>query len=128
MKINFGSSIKSGFTRIEVVLVVTIIGLLVAVGVPNYMKARDNSRLSVIYSNLQQIEMAKSQWAIANRKTTGDQVDDLAMLSPYFRGGKITDAIRETYVPNAVGTPAEANLPTGVNLGPFASGSAIPAP
>jgi hypothetical protein len=102
--------------------------LLVAIGVPNYMRARDNSRLNFIYSNLRQIESAKAQWALDNHKNTGDDVGDLAQLSGYLRGGAVRDAIRETYNPNPVGTPAEANLPSGVQVGPFAAGAAIPAP
>jgi prepilin-type N-terminal cleavage/methylation domain-containing protein len=130
MKVSFkgGKKNRAGFTLIEVILVITIIGLLVGIGLPNYMKARDNSRLNVIYSNLRQIEEAKSQWAIENKKNTGDVVDDLASLNTYFRGGKIADVMSETYVPNSVGTPAEADLPTGVGLGPYSSGGSIAAP
>jgi len=128
MKISLRSPARAGFTIVELVIIITIIGLLVAIGVPNYMRARDNSRLNFIYSNLREIENAKSQWALDNHKQTGDDVGALAQLGSYLRGGTVRDAIRETYTPNPVGTPAEANLPTGVQLGPFAAGSAIPAP
>jgi len=119
---------KAGFTLVELVITITIVGLLVAIGIPNYMRARDNSCLNLIYSNLRQIENAKSQWAVDNHKKTGDDVTDMAQLSGYLRGGTVHDAIRETYVPNPVGTPAEANLPVGVTLGTYAAGAAIPAP
>ena len=129
MKTKVGS-IKAGggFTIVELAIIITIMGLLVAIGVPNYMRARDNSRLNFIYSNLRQIENAKAQWAVDNHKNTGDDVGELAQLSGYLRGGSVRDAIRETYTPNPVGTPAEANLPNGIQLGPFAAGAAIPAP
>jgi hypothetical protein len=107
---------------------VTIIGLLAGIGIPSMFKARDNARLNTIYSNLREIESAKSQWALENRKQTGDPVEDLAALSPYFRGGRISDVMRETYVPNAVGTPAEAELPMGAPLGNYHGGSSIEAP
>jgi hypothetical protein len=55
-------------------------------------------------------------------------VDDISVLSKYFRWGSIRDVLNETYVPNAVGTPSEADLPPGVRLGPFGPGAVIPAP
>ena len=127
MKVGF-SSRRSGFTFIELLIVVTILGLLAAIGIPNYVHAQGNTRLSSIYNNLRQIENAKTVWALENRKTTGDTVGDLAALSSYFRNGTIQEVIRETYIPNPVGTPAAANLPSGVGLGPYGAGAAIPAP
>lgn len=118
----------SGFTFIELIIVITVIGLLVAIAVPSYIRVRDNSRLSVIYSNLRTIEHAKSEWALENQKTTGSPIANIALLNSYFRSGTIHDALNEIYVPNAVGTPAEANLPAGVALGPYAPGGSIPAP
>lgn len=128
MKIQRGSKGTTGFTFIELIIVITVIGLLVAIAVPSYIRVRDNSRLGVIYSNLRTIEHAKSQWALENHKTTGAPVADIAMLNDYFRSGTIHDALNEIYVPNAVGTPAEADLPTGVALGPYGPGGSIPAP
>jgi prepilin-type N-terminal cleavage/methylation domain-containing protein len=128
MKIQRSTGETSGFTFIELIIVITVVGLLVAIAVPSYIRIRDNSRLNVIYSNLRTIEHAKSQWALENHKTDGSPVADIAMLNDYFRSGTIHDALRETYVPNAVGTPAEADLPPGVALGPYGPGGSIPAP
>ena len=125
---HFARDHRSGFTFIELIIVITIIGLLVAIAVPSYIRVRDNSRLSVIYSNLRTIEHAKSEWALENRKTTGAPIASVAMLNDYFRAGTIHDALNEIYVPNAVGTPAEADLPNGIGLGPYAPGGSIPAP
>jgi prepilin-type N-terminal cleavage/methylation domain-containing protein len=128
MKIQRRLKGSSGFTFIELIIVITIIGLLVAIAVPSYIRIRDNSRLSVIYSNLRTIEHAKSEWALENHKTTGAPIADVASLNNYFRSGTIHDALNETYIPNAIGTPAQADLPTGVALGPFGPGGSIPAP
>ena len=128
MKIQRSTKSTSGFTFIELIIVITVLGLLVAIAVPSYMRTRDSARLGVIYGNLRTIEHAKSQWALDTGKTTGAPIANIAMLSDYFRSGTIHDAIRETYVPNAVGTPAEADLPPGMRLGPYGPGSAIPAP
>jgi len=128
MKLQRSNKGASGFTFIELIIVITVIGLLVAIAVPSYIRIRDNSRLSVIYSNLRTIEHAKSEWALENHKTTGAPIASVVMLSNYFRSGAIHDALNENYIPNAVGTPAQADLPTGVALGPYAPGDSIRAP
>lgn len=45
-------------------IVVLIIGILLAIAVPNFVKARQNSRVQTVVSNLKQIESAKDQWAM----------------------------------------------------------------
>jgi prepilin-type N-terminal cleavage/methylation domain-containing protein len=128
MRIDLKNNRKSAFTFIEIVIVVTILGLLVAIGVPNFMRARDNSRLNCIRKNLREIESAKIQWALEHNKSTGATVTDMTVLNDYFRqNGGVRDVIRETYVPNAIGTPAEADLPGGVSLGTYAPGGVIAA-
>jgi len=110
------------------IIVVTVMGLLVAIVVPNMIRARDNTRLNYIYSNLRTVEGAKTQWAMDNHKLTGASVTNITDLNDYFRGGKLVGIMSETYVPNSIGTPAEADLPSGVGLGQYAPGSSIPAP
>ena len=55
---------KSGFTLVEIMIVVAIIGLLAAIAVPAYMKARSNARRSACINNLRLIESAKDNYAI----------------------------------------------------------------
>src|SRR5258707_435191 len=85
MRIDLKNNGKSAFTFIEIVIVVTILGLLVAIGVPNFMRARDNSRLNCIRKNLREIESAKIQWALEHNKSTGATVTDMTVLNDYFR-------------------------------------------
>jgi prepilin-type N-terminal cleavage/methylation domain-containing protein len=128
MKAICNSQTRSGFTLIELMIVVAIIGLLTTLAVPNFARARDSSRLNLIYGNLRALDAAKDQWALENNKPGGTPVDSIGVLSNHFRWGGIQDVVHETYVPNPVGTPSEARLPAGVKLGPFGPGASIPAP
>lgn len=128
MRIAQQSSKKHGFTLIEIMVVVSIVGLLATIAVCNFMIARDNSRLQTIRHNLGKIEAAKEQWAFEYRKVDGSPVADVSVLSDYFRGGEVHQVVQETYFPNPIGTVAEATLPANVKLGPYAAGASIPAP
>jgi prepilin-type N-terminal cleavage/methylation domain-containing protein len=72
MKIN--TSHKAGFTLVEIMIVVAIIGLLAAIAIPNFVKARTSSQTNVCIANMKQIEGAKASWALENKKASGDTV------------------------------------------------------
>ena len=63
---------SKGFTLVEIMIVVLIIGILLAIAVPNFIKARENSRTRTCIANLRQIEAAKEQWAMENKKGSAD--------------------------------------------------------
>lgn len=128
MKTKFTPKSYRGFTLLEIMIVVAIIALLTSIAVPNFARARDNSRLSMIYSNLRALDAAKDRWALENNKDSGTPIPDITILSNYFRWGGLQDVLHETYVANDVGTPSQANLPPGVSLAQYGPGAVIPAP
>jgi prepilin-type N-terminal cleavage/methylation domain-containing protein len=74
-------SLKRAFTLIEIMIVVLIIGILLAIAVPNFVRAREASRAKACVANLKQIDSAKQQWAMDNRAAAGGSVTgDMATL------------------------------------------------
>ena len=51
-------------------IVVAIIGLLAAIAIPNFVRARTASQTNACIANLKQIEGAKANWALENKKTS----------------------------------------------------------
>ena len=83
-------SIK-GFTLIEIMIVVGIIGLLAAIAVPNWVHARTTSQNNACISNLRQIWGATQQWALDNRAGPDADVAPEVIL-PYLRNAVVCPA------------------------------------
>ena len=69
---------KAGFTLVEIMIVVAIIGLLAAIAIPNFVKARTTAQTNACINNLRQIDGAKEQYMLENNTAT---LPDLAGLS-----------------------------------------------
>ena len=65
------------FTLVEIMIVVLIIGILLAIAVPNFIRARESSRTKTCIANLKQIDAAKEQWAMENKAKDGDACGNL---------------------------------------------------
>lgn len=76
---------KKGFTLVEVMIVVLIIGVLLAIAVPNWFRARENSQVRTCVSNLRQIEEAKEQYAMAHNLPGGGSVTSEDLAPDYIR-------------------------------------------
>ncbi len=110
------TSNKSGFTLVEIMIVVAIIGLLAAIAIPNFVKARTTSQMNACINNLRQIDGAIQQWALEYKKDPTAAVTETD-VTPYLKNSVICPsggtAFSDSYTVTDVATrPVCKKVPT----------------
>jgi prepilin-type N-terminal cleavage/methylation domain-containing protein len=100
---------QRGFTLVEIMIVVAIVGLLCAMALPSFVNAREQSRMRTCVNNLRQVNGAKDQWALEKGKATGDPCV-IGDIMPYLRVHEPKCPVGNTaYAVNSIGISAECN-------------------
>ena len=109
---------KAGFTLVEIMIVVAIIGLLAAIAIPNFVKARATSQMNACINNLRQFDAACNEYALERGKKTGDGVTMNTDLTPYIKLNSSSSIppcpANGTYYLSSVGNTPTCSLSTVV--------------
>jgi prepilin-type N-terminal cleavage/methylation domain-containing protein len=76
---------SAGFTLIELMIVVIIVGILSAMAIPNYMSMRDRAMEGATKSNMHYFQLAAEDYCAANSGMYPASADSVAARLP--RGG-----------------------------------------
>ncbi|MCX7915295.1 MAG: prepilin-type N-terminal cleavage/methylation domain-containing protein [Verrucomicrobiae bacterium] len=118
---------RAAFTLVEIMIVVAIIGLLAALAVPGFVKARKQSQGRRILNDVRQMDAAIDQWALETGQSDGAAINT-TMAATYLKGSwKTTDLLGNPFVLGTVGTnqisvhPSTKAALTGVGIdwGPY---------
>jgi type IV pilus assembly protein PilA len=118
---------KAAFTLVEIMIVVAIIGLLAALAIPGFVKARKQSQGRRILNDARQMDAAIDQWALEKGKKDGDAINTTEAAT-YLKGAwQVNDLLGNPYSFGSVGsnqvvissTTKDALAGVGIDWGPY---------
>jgi prepilin-type N-terminal cleavage/methylation domain-containing protein len=76
---------RAGFTLVEIMIVVAIIGLLAAIAIPNFVHTRARSQATACINNMRQIDSAIQQFSMETGKAPGSTINYPSDLTAYIK-------------------------------------------
>lgn len=116
------STKKSGMPTWAIILIVVVIigiigiaglGMMAAIAVPNFVKAKQTAQMNACINHLRMIEGAKEMWAL-QKKRDANELPTESDIIPFLNkeGHMLVCPANGTYSINIMGTPPTCSIPT----------------
>ncbi len=91
---------QAGFTLVEIMIVVLVIGVLLNIALPSFIGARDKAQARSCVKNLSDFQTAKEQYAMENKiPASNTTAVTWSQISPYIKAPSGTDATYGPFCP-----------------------------
>ncbi len=105
-----GTSASSG-QQLVASMAIAPVGLMAGIAIPSFVKARNTSQQNACINNLRQIDAAKEQWAMAQQKADGEELD-IPAVCDYIKGNTVPTCPKGgTYELKPIGSPPSCTMP-----------------
>jgi type II secretory pathway pseudopilin PulG len=103
----------------ELMIVVVVVGILLNIAIPSFLRARESARAKACIKNLQYIDSAKEQYALDNRISSGSPTSaNLFGTGLYLRAApSCPTAGTSAYTINPIGTAPTCIIGANLNSG-----------